>query len=200
MIRKTLFRLGAGACALLAAGTAQAQDFYLGQILTVGFAYCPDGTVDANGQELSTSTYMGLFALYGVTYGGNGSSTFRVPDLRGRVQIGQGSGPSLTPMTQGGVGGSESVSLSSGQLPAHTHVANMRATTSAPSSHDPSGKSLATFAGGSSIYGTGTPTVDMAGGTVAVGVAGSSSPVALRDPYLVLRYCVVVSGTWPPMP
>lgn len=200
MIKNTLFRIAAAACALVSAQAVQAQDMYVGQVFTVGFAYCPTGSLEANGATLTIGSNPALFSLYGTTYGGNGSTNFNLPDLRGRSWVGQGTGPSLSPMTQGGVGGVESVVLSSAQLPAHTHTATLRATTSSPSSNNPSGLSLGTFPAGSAIYATGTPTVSMSAASVQLATAGSSSPVALRDPYLVLRNCVVTSGIFPSHP
>lgn len=200
MIRKTLLRLGAGACALLAANAAQAQDMYMGQIITVGFNYCPEGTLEANGQTLLVGSYSALYALYGTTYGGSPGTNFALPDLRGRVQIGRGQGSSLTNMTQGGVGGQEAVSLTVSQMPTHNHSASLRAVTAGPTTNNPSGNVLATFPTGQPIYGAGTPSVDMATGAVTTGFSGSGSATPVRDPYLVLRYCVVTSGFWPPMP
>ena len=81
--------------------SAQAQDFYLGQLLTVGFNFCPRGTAEAAGQLLPISQYAALFSLLGTMYGGDGRTTFALPDLRGSVVIGSGTGPGLPNYSQG---------------------------------------------------------------------------------------------------
>ncbi|MEI9849583.1 MAG: tail fiber protein [Sphingomonas sp.] len=194
MIRKMLSRAGLGACALLAAGSAQAQEFYVGQIITVGFNYCPDGTLEANGQTLSTTGYAALYALYGSRYG-SGSGTFNLPDLRDRVQVGRSGTQAM-----GATGGQTTVTLGVSQLPSHTHTAALNASTAGPTSYDPTGHSLGTFPTLQSIYATTAPSVAMNSGSVSVGYSGSGSAVPVLDPYLVLRYCVVNDGVWPPMP
>ena len=78
-----------------------AQDRYLGEIFTVGYTYCPRGTLEANGQLLSISQNTALFSLFGTTYGGDGRVTFALPDLRGRVIVGQGQGPGRENVMQG---------------------------------------------------------------------------------------------------
>lgn len=90
----------------LASG-AKAQEFYLGQVITVGFNFCPRGTAEAAGQLLPIDQYTALFSLLGTIYGGDGRTTFALPDLRGRVVMGPGTGPGLPGYSQGqtGVGG-----------------------------------------------------------------------------------------------
>jgi len=80
---------------------------YLGEIILVGFNFCPRGTTEADGQLLSIAKYSALFALYGTMYGGDGRSTFAMPDLRGRTALGDGQGPGLTPRRVGQKGGTE---------------------------------------------------------------------------------------------
>lgn len=125
------------------------SDPYLGEIRNFGFNFAPVGWLQCQGQLLPISQYNALFALLGITYGGNGTQTFGLPDLRGRVPVGAGTGAGLAPITQGQVGGQNSVTINSMQLPAHTHAATFT----------PSG-------------GGGTPTVN-----VSV-VAGSGAAVA----------------------
>ena len=95
--------------ATLAAPSAQAgPDEYLGEILTVGFNFCPRGTLEADGRLLPISQNSALFSLLGTMYGGDGRTTFALPDLRGRVVVGAGQGPGLTERRQGERGGTDS--------------------------------------------------------------------------------------------
>ena len=94
--------------ATLAAPSAQAgPDEYLGEILTVGLNFCPRGTLEADGRLLPISQNSALFSLLGTLYGGDGRTTFALPDLRGRVVVGAGQGPGLTDRRQGERGGTE---------------------------------------------------------------------------------------------
>jgi microcystin-dependent protein len=127
-------------------------DQYLGEIRMIGFNFAPDGWALCNGQTLPISANNALFALLGTTYGGNGSTTFNLPDLQGRMPLHAGSGGGLPVYTPGQKGGTQSVTLTQQQLPSHTHVATFT----------PSG-------------GGGTPTVN-------VTVNGSSAPGTQTSP------------------
>ena len=98
---KTLAALSAIVLAATVAQPVQAQDRYLGEIITVGYTFCPRGTYEANGQLLSIRENTALFSLFGTTYGGDGRTTFALPDLRGRVIVGQGQGPGRANVPQG---------------------------------------------------------------------------------------------------
>jgi microcystin-dependent protein len=97
-------------------------DPYIGEVELFGFNYAPVGWAYCNGQLLPIASYQALFSLLGVTYGGDGVTTFAVPDLRGRVAIHQGTGPGLSTRTIGQSGGTETVTLSVTQMPSHTHT------------------------------------------------------------------------------
>ena len=109
MIRK--FAMAAALAGALMAGTAPAahagMDEYLGEIITAGFNFCPRGTLEADGRLLPISENSALFSLLGTQYGGDGRTTFALPDLRGRTVIGAGQGPGLTTRRQGERGGTE---------------------------------------------------------------------------------------------
>jgi len=109
MIQKfTIAAALTGALMAVAAPSAQAgMDDYLGEIMTVGFNFCPRGTLEADGRLLPIAENTGLFALLGTMYGGDGRTTFALPDLRGRVVVGTGQGPGLTDRRQGERGGAE---------------------------------------------------------------------------------------------
>ena len=110
MIQK--FALTAALTGALMAGAAPAAhagpDAYLGEIMTVGFNFCPRGTLEADGRLLPINENTALFSLLGTLYGGDGRTTFALPDLRGRVVVGAGQGPGLTERQQGERGGTES--------------------------------------------------------------------------------------------
>ncbi len=102
---------------------------FLGQIMQVGFPFAPSGWATCAGQTLPISQNAALFSLLGTNFGGNGVSTFQLPDLQGRVAIGTGtSGTGAGTYTQGEVGGNQQVSLGNSQLPVHTHVAQFNPT------------------------------------------------------------------------
>src|SRR5579875_2732614 len=97
---------------------------FLGELRLVGFNFAPQGWAFADGAILSIQQNTALFSLLGTTYGGNGATTFALPDLRGRVPVGMGNGPGLTPATIGENFGVESVTLLTTQIPSHTHGVN----------------------------------------------------------------------------
>src|SRR3984893_4324338 len=114
---------------------------FLGQIMLVGFNFAPQGWAFCNGQLLSISQNTALFSLLGTTYGGNGTTNFALPDLRGRAAVGFGQGPGLSNYDLGQSTGSEMVTLTVGQMPAHNHLVAANAATATASS--PSGADLA---------------------------------------------------------
>jgi microcystin-dependent protein len=104
---------------------ANAQDNYIGEIRMVAFNFAPNGWAKCEGQLLSISQNMALFALLGTTYGGDGQTNFALPDLRGRVPMAPGAGPGLTSTVLGETQGSETVTLLPSNLPPHTHLMNV---------------------------------------------------------------------------
>ena len=109
MVQKTLLAAALiGGAILATAPTAEAgPDEYMGEIMTVGFNFCPRGTLEADGRLLPINQYQALFSLFGTIYGGDGRTSFGLPDLRGRTMIGSGAGPGLTPRQMGEKGGIE---------------------------------------------------------------------------------------------
>lgn len=179
----------------IAAAPAQAQDYLIGDIVTVGFTFCPRGFLEADGRLLAISTNTALFSLYGTTYGGNGQTTFALPDLRGRFAVNNGQGPGLSPKTLGEVAGTESVTLTSLNLPAHIHAGLLKAYPYLGNSNSPVGNFPAT--GTLNAYQTTNGANFFNGATVEVGPAGSSQPVEIQSPFLTLRHCVAVEGIFP---
>lgn len=199
MTRKTLLGLAAGASALFAAGQAQAQDLYMGQTILVGFNFCPLGTMEADGTLLSIAQNSALYALLGTTYGGDGVQTFALPDLRGRVANSWGQGPGLSNYEQGQKAGTETVTLSSNQMPSHTHSGYSIGTNAAPNTDNPTNAVPADFPPSLPVYNnSATPNVSMAANTVTVLPSGAGFPFPNLAPFLTLRYCVVTEGLFPP--
>lgn len=180
--------------ALLAPRPAQAQwEPFLGQLMLVGFNYCPNGWMEANGQLLSIAQDTALFALLGTTYGGDGKVTFGLPDLRGRAPIHEGQGPGLTNRVLGEASGQEQVTLHSSQMPAHAHA--LLGTTAAADAASPTNAALATKVRTTVYKAGGTPNTLMQGGSV--GPAGGSQPHENMPPYLVMKWCIAVEGIFP---
>jgi microcystin-dependent protein len=182
--------------ALSQQATACGSQPYLGEICIFGFNFCPVGFAQAAGQLMSISQNTALFSLLGTYYGGNGTTTFALPDLRGRAPVGSGQGPGLSSIVPGQVGGSETVTLTVAQLPAHTHSAQLNVA-SANGDTDVAASAVPARLPRSRIYSSGTPDATMKTGTVTVGSTGGSQPVSVRDPFLGLTYCIAIQGIFP---
>jgi microcystin-dependent protein len=174
---------------------------YIGQIQAFGFNFAPRNWALCNGQTLAISQNTALFSLIGTTYGGNGTSTFLLPNLQGRLPMHQGSGQGLTPRVIGEVGGSENVTLLTTNLPQHSHSLN--ATTAAATGTSPQNTLLANANGAD---GQGNPlTVQIYGPTpantimdpTAIGLTGNSLPFSIMSPYLVISFCIALQGIFP---
>lgn len=163
---------------------------YLGQIMMCGFDFPPKGWATCDGQVLSIQQNQALFSLLGVVYGGNGTTTFALPDLRGRAGMHWGDGPGLSPRDWGEVGGRESVKLTSAQLPAHTHALAASSQPSTDRVVQP-GKSLASDAG----FAGANPNAALAAQTIAS--SGGGQPHENMQPYLVINYCIAIVGIYP---
>jgi microcystin-dependent protein len=172
---------------------AQAQQPFLGEVVCGGWNFCPVGWAECNGQALPISGNDALFQLIGTTYGGDGQSTFALPNLQGRTVIGQGSGPGLTTRDLGEQGGAENVTLSQSQIPSHTHP--MTANGVAEKSASPTGKIAGTAPAGAAVYSSSTPNTTLHPGTVVV--AGQSQPHNNLQPYLATKCCIAVAGVFP---
>jgi microcystin-dependent protein len=192
---------------------------YIGQISAFGFSFAPEGWVTCQGQQLSISQYETLFSLIGTVFGGNGVTTFAVPDLRGRTIIGVGQGAGLSAIQYGQVGGTEGTTLLSSNLPAHSHqIVNGDGTTPGTvavattiqtvNNENESGESnnganvLGTSGNMPSIYRENPSGADCIGGVTSTisgttSTAGASSPFGIRNPYLGVYYCIATEGVFP---
>jgi microcystin-dependent protein len=175
---------------------AQASDPYIGQIMCAGFNFAPRGWAPLNGQLLSIVQNTALFALIGTQYGGDGRTTFALPDMRGRMPMHAGQGPGLAPRTQGESGGNEAVSLSISQMPAHTHGVVPQASAADGTLTNPAGAVLANTKGNSKIYGPAPGSVPMA--EMTTNTAGGGSPVTVMPPYVTISCFIAVQGVFPP--
>ena len=169
---------------------------FLGQIMCVGFNFAPVGWAMCNGQLMSIAQNTALFALLGTTYGGDGISTFALPDLRSRVPIGMGQGPGLSPYVQGQMGGTETVTLTTNNLPSHSHLVN--ATSNPGSASHPNGQLLAS-SGAAAIYdpGTGGNGVDSQLAPNAVAPTGGGQPIPNIPPYNAMNWIIALQGIFP---
>ena len=172
------------------------MDQFVGQVIAVGFNFPPVGWVLCNGQLLSISQYQALYVLLGTTYGGDGINTFGVPDLRGRSPMGQGTGLGLPPVVLGQAAGTETVTLTSQQIPAHTHVlmaSSVNGTASKPANN------MIIANGGTAapvnLYGTVAATVSLA--AAAIGPAGGSQPHENQQPFNTVNYIISTEGVFP---
>ena len=198
------------------------METYMGTIVAWAPNYAPSQWLFCLGQTLSISANNALFAILGTTYGGNGTTTFQLPNLAGRVPVGVGTGAGLTTYTLGEVGGTEKVTLNITNLPSHTHVATVAglainsitikassqdATDHAPS---PTANSIAApiyIGDGSQVAGFNNVAPDTAlsvaasgtvSGTVTNALTGGNLPIPIIQPYLALNYIICTQGIFPP--
>ena len=167
---------------------------FLGEIRMVGFTFPPKGWALCNGQILSISQNAALFSLLGTTYGGNGTSTFALPDLRSRVPIHAGQGIGLSPYVQGEQTGTESVVLTFSQMPSHNHTVNGVA--SGGNQASPAGGSPAIESTGTSLdYSNATPSSPM--NAAMLSPAGSNQPHNNIQPVLCVNFVIALQGIFP---
>ncbi|MEO6732653.1 MAG: tail fiber protein [Ferruginibacter sp.] len=166
---------------------------FIGEISMSGFNFAPRGYATCDGQLLPIAQNTALFSLLGTQYGGNGQTTFALPDLRGRVPMHQGQGPGLSVRTIGEVAGQENHTLISTQIPAHTHTLN--AVSNAGDIATPAGAYLANTGALDKEY-KATGTV-VAMNTNAVGITGGGQPHNNLPPYLVINFYIAMEGIFP---
>lgn len=206
--------------------SACSTDVYLGTLCLFGGNFTIRGYASAQGQLLPISQNTALFSLFGTTYGGDGRTTFALPDLRGRSPIGQGTGPGLDTIRLGQRGGSPTHTLSVLEMPSHNHAASttivnnvdssassatLRALAANADTNVPTGSVLANSPRRENIYNSGTPNVDMSADAIVLDVqvsvssnatttvlpAGGSVPFNIRSPYLGMNWLVATQGIFP---
>ena len=197
MIRRiTKGALFAGAVAMgasfgLQPNTANASEPFIGQIQYFGFNFAPRGWASCNGAILPISQNTALFSLLGTIYGGDGETTFGIPDMRGRVPIHFGQGPGLSPRTIGNKNGRETVMLTTNQIPSHNHP--LQGSASPATAVSPAGGVSANM-GRVRGYNT-VPNVAMHSG--AIGNTGGGAAHNNMPPFLVVNCTIALQGVFP---
>jgi microcystin-dependent protein len=166
---------------------------YVAEIRIFGFNFAPIGWAQCNGQLISIQQNTALFSLLGISFGGNGQSTFALPNLQGSAPLGWGQGPGLSSRDIGQTGGVATVALSAQQMPAHTHP--VECNTAAGNTYGPALHDWAQDAGGSDQYA-------VSGGSSmsasAISIQGGGQAHNNLQPYLVLNFCIALQGVYPP--
>ncbi|WP_339447926.1 phage tail protein [Pseudomonas sp. EA_5y_Pfl2_R50] len=192
------------------------MEVFLGTVQMFAFNFAPRGWSLCNGQLIGVSQNQALFALLGTFYGGNGSTTFALPNLQSRMPICQGSGAGLTPRVMGEVSGNEQVTATINNLPNHTHaLAGLTATTTvqlANPASNPAGAPTATNAyigasgtgpGLANIFSDaqGASPVPLKGAATSISgtitATGNGLPLPVMNPYLVLNFSIALEGIFP---
>jgi microcystin-dependent protein len=218
--------LAISALALPGKAMACGSDNYVGSLCAFGGDFDIRNWAKTEGQLLPISQNIALYSVLGTTYGGDGRTTFALPDLRGRSPIGQGQGPGLQRYSLGQKGGTETHTLNILQLPSHNHTASttiintvdssastivLRALAGAASTNDPTGAVLANSPNRENIYNDGLPSVNMSADAISfnLDVAVSSTPITtiehtgssqafnIRGPYLAVTWLIALEGRFP---
>lgn len=162
------------------------SDPYIGEIRVVSFNFPPNGWAFCNGQLLPISQNQALFSLLGTNYGGDGQSTFGLPNLQGRMPIHPGNGYSV-----GQLGGAAAHTLTINEMPAHNHLAQGQSATAT------TGTIPANAVWAASAENPFAPTPNVGMSPVAIGNAGGSQPHENRPPFLVLNFIIALQGVFP---
>ena len=192
------------------------MEVFMGTIQPFAFNFPPSGWASCYGQTLSISQYQALFSLLGTYYGGNGTSNFMLPNLQGRMPIGQGNGLGLTPRVIGEVAGTESVTATLNNLPNHTHaLTGITASTNlqlANPANNPVSTPTATNSfigtsgtgpGAAAIYSDqqGASPIPLKGVTTSVSgtvaATGNGLPMAVMNPFLAINFSIALNGLFP---
>lgn len=175
------------------------MDPFLGEIRLMGGTYPPKGWAFCNGQILAINTNQALFSLLGTTYGGDGRTTFALPDLRSRVVLGVGQGAGLQNYNWGQRAGTESVTLSSNEMPAHTHPLTGTVKEADEANSNEPAAPLYPATSRATQYSTGTPNASLNGSAISgtTGSTGGNQPHENRQPVLAMNYCIATQGIFP---
>jgi microcystin-dependent protein len=174
---------------------------FLGEIRMFGGNFAPQGWALCNGQILAIAQNTALFSLLGTTYGGNGQTTFALPNLQGRFPMHWGQGPGLSSRTLGEQSGSENVTMLLNQMPSHNHPVNARSDEA--NTDTATGAVWAKVVDGSgnalSAYSSGIPP-DTVMSQQAVGQSGGNQPMPVMNPFLCVTFIIALEGIYPSRP
>lgn len=190
----------------LSISSLNAQEPYLGEIRMFAGNFAPRGWAFCDGQLLPISSNSALFSLLGTMYGGDGRTTFALPDLRGRIALHSGHGPGLSNITQGSKGGRENVTLTTLELPSHNHTANnLKGTITAneedADSEEPQGKTIGVTGEIGNFYNSSPNSVNMMPNSVNISGStentGGNRSFNIRNPYQGIRFIIALQGIYP---
>lgn len=171
---------------------------FIGQIIMFGGNFAPRNWAFCDGQLLAISSHSSLFSILGTTYGGDGRTTFALPDLRGRVSIHPGNGPGLTEYRLGQRGGQEDVTLTAQQMPSHNHSPKLHGEETVADNGDPAGRMLAltpnNFTYGAPVAADNRP---MASESITSSNVGGNMSHTNIQPYECVNYIIALQGVYP---
>ncbi|NJB87757.1 microcystin-dependent protein [Lewinella marina] len=171
---------------------------FIGQVQIFGFNFAPRNWASCDGQLLPINIYTTVFALLGTTFGGDGRTTFGLPDLRGRSAVHYGSGPGLSPVSWGEKSGRESVTLITPNLPSHNHDGTLKLGAGPGLLATGDGAYLAANSAGETIFTSVAPAAgQLAANQLAVSNTGSNQSFDIRNPYLGILHAIALVGIFP---
>lgn len=175
---------------------------FIGEIQIYGFNFNPRGWAFCNGATLPIQQNTALFSLLGTTYGGNGQTTFQLPNFAGRAGCEQGNGPGLSPRSLGETFGSNTVSLTSAEMPAHAHalVAYSQPDASLKSGAPTANSSFSTLGNANARPFTTVPVNTQFASNMIGPSSGGSIPHPNQQPYLGVNFCIALQGVFPSFP
>lgn len=168
---------------------------FLGMIVMFGGNFAPRSWAFCDGQLLSISANTALFSILGTTYGGDGRTTFGLPDLRGRTPMHPGNGPGLTSRSLGQKGGEENHTLHLNEIPAHNHPASINVSNEDANTTEPSGKVLSVSA--ANVYSGNAPDSALAGNAMTVNNAGGNQSHNNVQPFQCVNFIIALQGIFP---
>jgi microcystin-dependent protein len=194
-MKKIIFIISLVICLNFSSTIQGQQDSFIGEVQMFAGNFAPRNWALCEGQLLPISQNTALFSIIGTTYGGDGRTTFALPDLRGRVVMHNGSGPGLSSYNLGQHGGAESVTLNQNQIPSHTHTDEVKGASPVgrgQSSNTPEG----TYWAEGASYATSLNT-SMAANAVQIANTGGGQSHENRAPYMAVNYIICLNGVFP---